>query len=456
MLSLTEVTPREKSLLTGPELALGCLRTPTRINHTGTPDGFVEAYPFLLKSGCPPKLLNQVIDPQTGAFTFQVRKPYSFLDRDLTTLKAELTHDLVVPYQVAQISLDTVTEVGFNYHGIGHVVEVMEASEDIISLFDIQEDFSDFIKLFDSQEEAMDYLFKINVGFAMYHDIGNAFSRRGHSYTSVEEARLAHPGMLQDRIVGNFISDAIRLHDELAMKNEILSWGSDLTIDEIIALIPSRINPWARAGFIADKIQIRPSRVHELLNNTNAVDVDPHVEPNTLGRFRELRLSPDGKKAAMIIEFTPDATREHAGLGNLVRPASHQQGVDRVYASERMHELHSKRAIPIPYDHAYSAVVNTVYHERNLFTFLVMFGSFPDLETIYYVIQDPVSRGNQERDTQGKGILIHKAEVSLDTIAPRGDFIGKAISRDSLEEQFEMMRRKHVSKAGRKRARGSE
>ncbi|MBI2443271.1 MAG: hypothetical protein HYV40_05190 [Candidatus Levybacteria bacterium] len=444
---------KQSPTLAREEVAFRCLQPNgiTRVNHTGQEGDFHEAYNFLVDAGCNPAFVKKVIHPTTGRWIFKVRDPNTFLEKPLDVLAGEHNEDLLVPYELAQASLDTIRKEGFNEHSLPHVKDVAAASLQLLWLMNLKESFGEnFVEHFPSEEAAHDLIMKIGLEAGYWHDIFNIFSRYSHSFGSVELAAQSFSALTKNPMFFSPLADAIQLHDEPVMKGKIMSWG-ELSVDQLIDQVRRQINPWARALFVADKIQISPFRLNPRSNTREAIDVEPHAVANHIGRAKELVLSPDRKHAFFVLEIMTEMLDQHREMfPGLAQQSSDQSGRVKPYAPKWMQEQYKGGAFPIPYNHAYEDMVSSLYHDRLVLSYIMLFASFPQLRRIYVVFQDRLATPEMASAEGLESIKIREGNLNLTDLLPSGDWSGKTIDRTSAGEHFAMMRKKHVLKSLRK------
>lgn len=281
-------------------------------------------------------------------------------------LKDKLIHFLTPIYDLVNISLDSIYDLGFAKHDIPHINDVT----------------TEVIKILDAK--GVDKKTKIIATIAgVSHDLGNIFSRKYHSILSPLIFKLTFPNFKLKKHDWFRIKDAIQYHDEPVIHKEIDSWGH-ISTTEKIEKFSQKFKEETLALLIADKTRVNRKRLSDKNKTMEAIDNNEHYELNLLGNTESIVV--DSVKAEINFSYHPYATEDEAlnypGFFKKSKHFGYRAGV-----SKQAIELH-KLSTPIDNFSAWRHKYWKIYSDRTFLTIYSLFALFEDLEQIQINMKD--------------------------------------------------------------------
>ena len=260
------------------------------IQHIDT-DSPKPAREYLISLGVPVEKINTLFD-LNGDWKYKVSEeidPFAYTPEEL---KNKLIDFLKPIYDLVNISLDSIYDLGFAKHDIPHIDDVT----------------TQVIKILEAK--GSDEKTKIIATIAgVSHDLGNIFSRKYHSMLSPLIFKLTFPNFKLDKHEWFRVKDAIQYHDEPVIHKEIDSWGSISSLEKIDKY-KEKFREETLALLIADKTRVNRKRLSDKNKTMEAIDNNEHYELNLLGNTESIILN----QLSADVNFTyyPYATEEDA------------------------------------------------------------------------------------------------------------------------------------------------
>lgn len=343
------------------------------VNHSGKLDTFVPAKQYFEDAQCPSEFIDEVLTPE-GEWRDFCEDEYDFYSISPQQLNSELRRCFNRVYGLANGSLDHIFDFGFNRHDLEHIDHV--ADNTLLLL------------------EAAGYGYEVQrrgVAAARGHDLGNPLTRKLHSLVSPRIFRKVIQQVESDPKQWRIIRRAMQLHNEPIASHLINSWskeqGRKLSDTEIIEKMRTDFGPEALALIIADKTDIGRHRISEKPKDRDAVNGDPHLEVNLLGKTEKLQVSEDKKTFTWNLLFTPGMSKEEQENDSRFAKEStkHPEGF-RARVSDETHALHREHRIP--HMDRWKSLFWSLYFERIVLTIRSAFALYPDLEKFKINIED--------------------------------------------------------------------
>ncbi len=356
------------------------------VNHSGKPEESVPARQFFMDAACPQAFIEFVLT-ETNQWSDFCGSDFDVYKGGVRKLDSFLSNCLDAPYGLANGSLDKIYNHGFNRHDSKHIDKV---TKNVISL------------LKDAGEKKQ--TIRRAVLASRGHDLGNILSRKLHSLVSpyilstvVEQikpdANLPIESKKRQKQARDWriVRRAMQLHNEPiatslieSFSREIESESSgkrELSETEIIEKMVTHFGPEALALIIADKTDIGRHRVSEKAGGQEAVDMDPHLAVNLLGKTREIGVRKDKETFVWKLDFTPGKAKDE----RFAVESSVRNGM-RSSVPEEWHKLHSEHSIP--HFDTWKAKFWELYYDRIILTIRSVFALYPKVKNFEIEIRD--------------------------------------------------------------------
>lgn len=283
-----------------------------------------------------------------------------------TELKDKLIYFLTPIYDLVNISLDSIYDLGFAKHDIPHIDDVT----------------TQVIKILEAK--GSDDKTKIIATIAgVSHDLGNIFSRKYHSILSPLIFKLTFPNFKLEKHDWFRVKNAIQYHDEPVIHKEIDSWGEISSLEKIDKY-REKFRQETLALLIADKTRVNRKRLSDKNKTMEAIDNNEHYELNLLGNTESIIIN--SLTAQINFMYSPYATEEDAqnypGFFKKSKHFGYRAGV-----SKQAIELH-KLSTPIDNFSAWRHKYWKIYSDRTFLTIYSMFALFPELNEIQINMRD--------------------------------------------------------------------
>ncbi|MDO8460846.1 MAG: hypothetical protein Q7S38_00210, partial [bacterium] len=299
-------------------------------------------------------------------------------------LNAYLRNQYAPVYKLAQKSLDSISELGYNTHSDEHIDRVTDATHYLLKAGGYSESVQ-----------------RRGIAAARAHDLGNLISRELHSIISPWMLARIVPGFLRDTEQWINIKRAILYHDSSVAEAILASWGSRTDEDPIDSM--RRFGPEALALIIADKVQIGRHRISEKTKNGanggSAVDLDQHVEANLLGETKGIRLSNTKRTLIWDINFTPDISGEDLKIFEHLATKRNSHKGYKATISGQTDALRKNDLLSISHFSTWESLFWKLYLDRVKTMNLAAFALYPKLDTITISMHDNLVEDGQSNRT---------------------------------------------------------
>ena len=354
---------------------------PVLVNHSAKEDDYVLASTFFEVAQCPQAFIDLVINSDDGSWAYERETKRSLYEAPISLVDRYLDIACSKIYQGANGSLDAIYDHGYNRHDEIHIRYVKNVTVDLLRAGDYPED-----------------VVRRGLIAAWDHDSGNVLSRKIHSLISPRILERVIPTLNEDPQQWRVVRRAIQLHNEPVART-VLSGirESSETSEEYYQKMRETFGAEALALIIADKSHVGRDRVSYKARSKDAVDEDPHLEVNLLGKTREIGLSEDKKTMVWKLDFTPgidqDLEDDHLALLGRIRESDlEEEGSEgshemRAFVSDETHEKHRQK-LPIPHFDTWKARFWNLYLDRVLLAVDSSFALYPECESFAIVMRD--------------------------------------------------------------------
>jgi hypothetical protein len=360
------------------------------------------AYFFLIDAGCPVEDIEKVMDRHSQLLLPVFREKGELISVQVSDTNElsnpqppefekipdiyglslqELTHVLETRlsslYALANLSLDSEFEHGFNRHGIEHIRTV--ATRAVRLLQDLG---------YDEMTQ------KLALIMAYGHDLGNVFTRKYHSLASPYLLETYIPELHQDESHWAEIVTGIELHNEPVadafIKKQVAGGKSE---EEAYGMLSEA----TRAVIVADKTHVDANRVSSKIQYLlRALDSDYHVEVNYLLETNKAGIDRKGvylwsmeKRETMSTE-NQEYLRDLLAIYSNLADNSFINKYTETYGfptSKFTHDEHKKKGIL--HTNTLDASLFALYDRRNVLAIRSLF-AFPQINEVHIEIVDPI------------------------------------------------------------------
>lgn len=362
-----------------------------QVNHNAKNSSeFIAADEYFTGEGFKPEFVDRLFFDD-GSWEYKDHDPAPFGGLNPQQIHERLKCVVNEIYELANGSLDKISDNGFNRHDTAHILKVLEGA--LVSLRPHLQQISKTYENNPTQaKEEVENVIKQVLLSVWGHDLGNILSRSLHSLISPNLLEAIFPTVFQqadgteDAALRRTVRRAIMLHNEPVALSTIDSWGR-LTLDEQIASMSEKFGPVALATIIGDKIDIGRHRISKKPSNPQAVDSDEHLQVNLYLDTAQLDLS-DPTSGEWQIDFTPGMDEQDQKNYKQFSYVKEKDGAPKyeAWVPDEVRRLHREHNLP----HSVYAegLFWKLYWPRVRLTVMSFFALYPERDTFSISIRD--------------------------------------------------------------------